>query len=364
MFLLTVSILFIVACLLLIVYYLFFFTTIFHYSNLRNDGFEPSISVIICAHNEAENLKNNIPLLCNQLYSNKEIIVVNDASDDHTLSVLDDLSKQFDCLKIITIQRKNTEIKGKKYALQQGVLQAKNEYVLFTDADCKPVSEYWIKQMAQRANHADVVLGFAPYTKCESFLNKVIQYETLHTAMQYMGYAHRGWAYMSVGRNVLYRIDKLDMRILSTIGHLPSGDDDLLLQSIKNKARITTEYSPETFMYSEPEKSWKSWANQKARHLSTGKYYAAQSKLLLGLYAISQMLFWLLLPLVFWHYHIALFTIMMVKILVQLYVFSRCAKLFQQQFLYSELLFFDFFLVLYNTYFSKYIFIKNKATWK
>jgi len=47
------------------------------------------ISVIICAKNEAENLKVNLPYILDQNHSNFEIVLLNDSSSDDTLEVME-----------------------------------------------------------------------------------------------------------------------------------------------------------------------------------------------------------------------------------------------------------------------------------
>ncbi len=55
----------------------------------------PPLSVIICAKNEAENLRNNLPSVLNQDYPDYEVIVVNDCSEDETEYVLKELAQKY-----------------------------------------------------------------------------------------------------------------------------------------------------------------------------------------------------------------------------------------------------------------------------
>ncbi|RYG21037.1 MAG: glycosyltransferase [Chitinophagaceae bacterium] len=60
------------------------------------------ISIIICARNEAENLKQFLPSILNQEYQNFEVVVVNDRSWDGTAEILEDFEKKYDRLKVVT----------------------------------------------------------------------------------------------------------------------------------------------------------------------------------------------------------------------------------------------------------------------
>ena len=70
-------------------------------------------------------------------------------------------------------------MKGKKYPLTVGIRAAKHEIVLLTDADCAPVDKCWISSMASVYDEqTEIVLGYAPYRKYETLINKYIRYET------------------------------------------------------------------------------------------------------------------------------------------------------------------------------------------
>ena len=51
----------------------------------------------------------------------------------------------------------------------------------------------------------EIVLGYGAYHKAPTLLNKIIRFETFHTALQYFSYALAGMPYMGVGRNLSYK---------------------------------------------------------------------------------------------------------------------------------------------------------------
>ncbi|MGJ9384938.1 glycosyltransferase [Salipaludibacillus sp. CF4.18] len=98
----------------------------------------PSVTVIVAARDEEKNIYDSVYTLLNQTYCHLEIIVVNDRSTDHTLSLLNKLKASHinhDKLKIITISHLPAGWLGKNHALYQGFLQSKGEILLFTDGD-------------------------------------------------------------------------------------------------------------------------------------------------------------------------------------------------------------------------------------
>ena len=164
------------------------------------------ISVIVCAKNEEENVSKFIPLLAEQDYPDFEIVLIDDASSDNTLELFEAYEKQYPNIRLVKVENNEAFWGNKKYALTLGIKAAKKEYLLFTDADCYPSSKDWITAMSsQFTMQKTIVLGYGGYEKISnSFLNKLIRFETLLTAIQYFSWAKVGLPYMGVGRNLAY----------------------------------------------------------------------------------------------------------------------------------------------------------------
>ncbi|MFZ4263032.1 glycosyltransferase [Sphingobacterium sp. HJSM2_6] len=259
---------------------------------------KPAVSVIICAHNEQENLKTFLPSILNQNYPNFEVIVVNDFSTDESKWVLKDFAEQYPHLKIVDIKEHIKLKHSKKFALTMGIKAAQYDYLLMTDADCQPHNEHWISEMAGgfTNEHKELVLGYSPYFKLPGFLNKLIRFETTHTAMSYLSYALKKDAYMAVGRNLAYR-KALFFRGkgFNAHMHIKSGDDDLFVNSNATKKNVQISIHPNAFVLSAPKDSWKSYYKQKARHAGASVLYKSRHKRMLGIQLISALLFYLAL---------------------------------------------------------------------
>ena len=258
------------------------------------------ISVIVCAKNEEENVKNFIPILANQNYPDFEIVLIDDASSDETLEIFEAFEKQYSNVKLVKVANNEAFWGNKKFALTLGIKAAKNEYLLFTDADCYPNSADWITQMSsQFTQQKTIVLGYGAYEKIKgSFLNKIIRFETLLTATQYFAWTKLGKPYMGVGRNMAYKREEF-FKTNGFIEHmkLRSGDDDLFINQAANAKNTTICYTPESFTYSTPKTSFKDWFTQKRRHVSTAKNYKSFDRIQLALFYATQLLF-LILPII------------------------------------------------------------------
>lgn len=255
------------------------------------------VSVIICAKNEAENLKRFLPSIIAQNYPEYEIVLIDDDSQDETLEVMESYAEKHNYIKLVRVKNIETFWANKKYALTLGIKAAKHDYLLFTDADCYPVSKNWIKSMSSHfSNNKTIVLGYGAYEKVKnSFLNKIIRFETLLTAVNYFSYAKLGIPYMAVGRNLGYRKDVF-FNTNGFINHMQiqSGDDDLFINQVATKENTTISLNKESFTISVPKHNLSGWIKQKRRHITTSKLYKRKHKIALSLQYLSNLLFWIL----------------------------------------------------------------------
>lgn len=306
------------------------------------------VSLIVCAKNEAENLKENIPLWLQQDHPNFEIILTNDASIDNTLEVMESFANKDPRIQIVNVENNEAFWGSKKYALTLGIKRAKNKRMLFTDADCHPSSKQWLRNMTSHFTiQKQLVLGYGAYKKKPGILNALIRYETFLTAVQYFSYAKAGIPYMGVGRNLGYTGD-LYYGNNGFMSHMkvPSGDDDLFVNEAATKENTAICYHPDAFTYSKPKESWKAWRLQKKRHISTAKFYKTEHKLLLGTYYLFNLLFWLLAGVSFiflgWKVPLALIGF---RFLIQYIILGKAALQLKEKNLIPFIPFLELFLV-------------------
>lgn len=288
---------FIVMSVIYFLYYLLLFIRLGHYKEKNKKENLHALSVVICARNEAENLKKNLPAVLAQDYPNFEVIVVNDGSWDGTKDVLDEFQRDHPQLRISTTNSLENDLMkgGKKFAQTLGIKAAQNEWIVFTDADCKPASNQWLRKMsAGMRDDIEIVLAYGPYDKVAGFLNQLIRFDTFHVALQYLSYALAGIPYMGVGRNMAYRKSLFfKHKGFAAHMHIPSGDDDLFVNAAATPDNCTIVCDTESWCFSEAETSFSDWIRQKRRHYNTAGLYRFNHKLLLGLYGMVQWGFWM-----------------------------------------------------------------------
>lgn len=260
----------------------------------KGNPVQEPVSVIICARNEADNLDAYLPSILTQDYPEYEVIVVNDCSTDDTDMVIKKYMELYPHLRSSQIKEDKKFAHGKKLAVTIGIKAARHDLLLFTDGDCRPESNQWIRRMASHfSGKVSIVLGYGGYFAQPGILNKYVRYDTLVIALQYFSYALFGLPYMGVGRNLAYRRSLFySGKGFSSHFHLASGDDDLFVNEHAAKTNTAIECSPESHTRTAPKESYNKWFFQKKRHFSTNRLYKPVHKLLLSLEPASRLFFY------------------------------------------------------------------------
>ena len=242
---------------------------------------KPSVSVVIAARNEEQNLPRLLTALVNQSYpENKyEVIIANDDSEDNTAIIVQEFAQKWDNIKLLHVKNRLEVPSPKKNALSQAIKLASNEIILSTDADCF-VSKYWVESMAREFADESVkmVCGFSK-TRIENWekapLNRKFEHFDFLAMFSAAAGAIGSEKYFSCsGQNISYRKkDFLEVGGFSKIWHLISGDDVNLLQLFRQaKKKIIFNTNPHSFANTQSIKSWKQLFNQRSRWASNMKW--------------------------------------------------------------------------------------------
>ncbi len=263
-------------------------------------NFEP-VSVIVCSRDSYHYLKDLVPAILSQDYPEFELVIVNDCSQDETGAYLNRLVMDHPEVNVVTLKENLNFFKGKKFPLSMGIKSAKYDMLLLTDADCKPNNDQWIKGMMSAYNdNTDIVIGYGPYFKRKGLLNKLIRFDTLYTAIQYLSMSLAKKTYMGVGRNLSYRRDLFyKNKGFTSHYNIPSGDDDLFISQVATKNNTNIFIDPDIRMESQPKQSWSGWVHQKRRHYSTANMYKTSTSFILGNLLLNRLFYYLLMPLLF-----------------------------------------------------------------
>jgi biofilm PGA synthesis N-glycosyltransferase PgaC len=350
-----------------LLYWLLFFGRFAFFQKDPQTGLKKQdpVSIVICARNEASNLRKNLPKVLMQSYPKFEVLVVDDASEDESLEVLSNFQQEYPHLRVIRLTEKNTQ--GKKAALALGLQEAQYDWLLLTDADGEPASSHWMSHMmASRVENTKIVLGYGPYIEHPEWINKWIRFETLYVALQYFSAAVWGLPYMGVGRNLLYHrsLYQQHAHVFKDYEHVASGDDDLFISRAANRSNTKFCISPQSFVYSEPKRSFKALYRQKTRHYSTSTYYNWKQKLLLLGLSLSHLGFWCSILFAVFYLHPLLIALMLlIRFLSILLIWTKTLCIFKDRKLLPYIILLDIVSPIYYMIFAPSLFVRNSSHW-
>ena len=261
------------------------------------------VSVILCAHNESYNLSQYLQSLLTQDYPEYEVIVVDDGSEDDTRAVIERYMTRDPRLHMTFVPYGARVGSTKKLALTLAAKAAQYDYLLLTDADCRPESNQWIREMMRGfSNNTSIVLGFGAYFYDKGHLNRLVRFDTLFNGLHYLGAALCGHPYMGVGRNLAYRKDFFfESGGFTHLMANRAGDDDLFVNHVATRENTAVVVSRDSIVWSPAKTTMREWWQQKRRHLSVSPSYRRATQFRLTLEPLSRGLFYaLVLGIVIW----------------------------------------------------------------
>ena len=250
--------------------------------------------MVICARNESENLRRNLPTILKQDYPDFEVIVINDGSTDESEDLLSALEEEYPNLYHSFTPDSARYISRKKLALTLGIKASKHDWLVFTEADCAPVSNQWLRRMARNfTSSTDIVLGYSGYERGKGWLHKRASFDSLFTSLRYLGFALAGKPYMGIGRNLAYRKELFfKVKGFSTHLNMQRGEDDLFINQVANENNTRVETSPDAVIRMQPVERYKDWKEEKVSYMATSRFYKGSQRWLLGLETGTRLLFY------------------------------------------------------------------------
>ena len=146
----------------------------------------PPLSVILVAKDAASDLQKNLPAILEQDYPEFEVIVIYEqSSDDNCEDVLKLLQEKYPNLHHSFIPDSARYISHKKLGITMGIKASHHEWLVFTEPDCCPSSNQWLRKMARNfTQDTDIVLGYSNYEKTKGWFNRKIIFDTMLNSMR------------------------------------------------------------------------------------------------------------------------------------------------------------------------------------
>ena len=234
----------------------------------------PSVSVLVAARNEDQNIIDCLQALNNMQYTEGqiEILIGNDQSTDCTQMQVEDFIKDKPKFKLFNLTGKEfPQTKGKARVLAFLASQAKGDYFLITDADIS-VPEHWAENMVGMMlnNGADMCGGTTNIT-AEKMLEKFQQVDWLYFMGIIHSYAAMGKPLTIVGNNM--GLSKKAYEATGGYEQIPFSitEDYALFDAVRKLGfKVVQNFKYETMVYSKPLGSINAILKQRKRWLTGG----------------------------------------------------------------------------------------------
>lgn len=287
---------FFVACLAIqLIYYIFFLSILLNNKKEKEYDLKP-ISVILYVKNSELYLEKNIDYFINQKYPKFEILLVNNASSDNTDIILEKLSEKHKSLRIINVENNESFWGNKKYTYTLAIKAAKYEHLIFSEIDCKPVSENWIHEINKSfSSKKTIILGYKRLLKTSSLFNLIIRFDNLLESIKSFSFTKINSPYSADSRN--YAFTKKDFyRVNGFINHIKikNGKEDLFVKDAKQKYNSAYTLSDESFVESSKSLSFKEWFLNKKNSNLLKRHYSFKNQFLLNAFSFSKVFLYFL----------------------------------------------------------------------
>ncbi|MCH8124958.1 glycosyltransferase [candidate division KSB1 bacterium] len=304
--------------------------------------FQPKISIIIAARNEESRIFLCLESLEKLEYEKDkfEIILVDDCSSDRTAEIIQSFCQRHSNWRLLQLQNKSSELRGKLNALQEGVSISSGEIIFTTDSDCILPKDWLRKMMPYFEAGVTMVLGHSLLVSGKGFFHRLQEFDNLFSAIVVAALTKMGYAFSSIGRNMAYRSITLEsVGGFNSLKKFRSGDDIHLTDRFRTKAgKIDYCADPETFVLTQPLKSKKEFLNQQIRKNSKTFIRSPSSMLLpIGLFAYHVL--FLLFPIIFPHQFLLWLAFLCLKFILEFTCLYNAAIIFKQKQLIPYLLF-------------------------
>lgn len=240
--------------------------------------FNGKVSVLVAVRNEESNIEALLQALIHQNYKDKEIIVIDDASEDNTRALV----TRFENNGVKLLINKGT---GKKSAIETGVQEANGEIIICTDGDCS-MGEEWLFTMVKGFSDQKKQLISGPVSYyAESSFEKIQQIELASLIGTGAATISLGSPSMCNGANIAYRKSAFErVNGFKENKQIASGDDEFLMHTIYKhlgSSAIDFQKDSRAIVNTAPNKTFKALYHQRKRWASKwGAYRVPFAKML------------------------------------------------------------------------------------
>jgi len=240
-----------------------------------NNHVSTPLTIIICARNEEQHIAACLNTIIKQDYdfSIVQLILINDASSDHTVKIAETILKKSDVAYQIISNKKQ---KGKKESISYAITLARHELILMRDADTFTTSFQWLQTISDfyQNTRSDFIIAPIALADQNVLLWALQAIENNILAVIACGSSHYKKAFLCSGANLIFTKKIFNAaKGYTSNSQYASGDDVFLLEDVKKIANVNINYlkSNAALVYTYPEYTFSALLKQKVRWASKFK---------------------------------------------------------------------------------------------
>lgn len=322
----------------------------------------PSVSVIIVAKDESENLAKCLPSILNQDYPDYEVIVVNDGSTDESEFLLKNLKREYPFLysTFSPYSDANESIQNKVLPLTIGIKAAQKDILLFTEADSLPMTNQWIKSMVNNLADKDIVVGYSRFTEGGDFSSKTALFDNLIFTLQYMSMAIKKKPFAGLYKNLAYRKHLFfdNKGFSATLNY--DNAEEVFVNYIMTDSNTAVALSQDSYISTELD-NFSHWKKIKTAYSRAKFNFKGFTPGIFSLETFSRYLFYSLtiasiiysILSLLWVYLGVAILLFIIRYIVQILVLNKASDHFLTKKFHITLPFLDIIQPYYNSYFSR-----------
>lgn len=236
---------------------------------------QPSVSVVLPAHDEEERLDSTLHSLSSQHYGGDvEFVLVDDRSSDRTGEIMKRHAALDARFRIIRLTETSSRLSPKVNAVNEGITASRGEIIVTTDADCEFPAGWLGTLVSHFAPDVVMVVGYVESTRANAPKSPVALFESVDwfsLMLVARSLTRFGWKFASSANNQAYRRAAFEAAGgFGAIGRAPSGDEDLLTQRLGRLpgARIVFASEPRARVLTRPMNTLPELLRQRKRWVS------------------------------------------------------------------------------------------------
>mgnify|MGYP001071987778 CR=1 FL=1 len=360
------TVLFYVLIAVIFVEILFFSIAAINFKNItrKPKKSNAAVSLIIYTKNQADLIKKQLPIFLKQEHENFEIVLINHASTDDSLNVIEKFQKQHSIIKLVNVKNNEAFWSSKKYALTLGVKAATHEQLVLSSIAFEPQSTAWLQYMTAASTKKPMVIGFTAHINSNYF------YRCLNLLAIVKNYTlgKMGLYYRGTSANVSYS-KKLFFSSNGFVQHMkvPFGETILFANEVSKKSNTTICLYKDSFVTPVQKPSFRKWFTEQTKNNLILRHCNTTAQIANGILFGCHFLFYLLATfLLFFNaldLEILIASLIVARFIAQFFCYGLVVKKIQDLKLLFAIPFFEVFLLVIQFFIFILILNSKRLHW-